>query len=153
MRQRGGHVMGAMEAGAQSGFTLVEVLVVAVCVCVLAMMAYPSYIGVMRRAARAEAQSELMVIAQELERRFSIGHRYAAADGSLTGTDALPVVRSPRTGAVRYLIEGIASEGGRAYVVQARPQGAQANDGCGILGISHTGARTPELGADGRPCW
>src|SRR5690606_38437772 len=99
------------------------------------------------------AQADLMTIAQTLERRYAINHRYVAADGGFSGVDALPIAQSPRAGAARYLITGTAGEDGQGYVVQASPQGSQAEDSCGTLGIRHTGAQTPALGTDGRPCW
>lgn len=145
---------GLVSAGCPSaGFTLIEVLVVAACVGVLAMLAYPSYTESVRRAARSNAQADLMMITQVLEKRYAGSHRYGADDGEFSGADGLPLTQSPRIGEARYLITGVVSEGGQGYTVQARPQGPQAGDRCGMLGIRHTGAQMPTLGTDGRPCW
>jgi type IV pilus assembly protein PilE len=144
---------GAWSGHRGAGFTLIELLVVLACIGILAALAYPSYADSIRRAARAEAQAQLMEIAQTLERRYANRHHYAAADGAFSGPDALAMTQSPGTGVARYLITGAAIEGGQGYWVQARPQGPQSADPCGTLGIRHTGAKTPMQGTDGRACW
>jgi len=154
MRHRMSPRGGAARSGCRgAGFTLIELLVVLACIGILAALAYPSYAESIRRAARAEAQAQLMAVAQTLERRYAIRHHYAATDGTFSGPDALAIAQSPGTGAARYRITGAATEGGQGYWVQAHPQGPQSADRCGTLGIRHTGAKTPVQGADGRACW
>ena len=59
----------------QTGFSLVELLIVLVIVGVLAGIAYPSYTSYLKRSARADAKAELlrMQIAVEKQRLVRIG--------------------------------------------------------------------------------
>jgi len=54
-----------------SGFTLIEVMVVVAIVGILAAIAYPSYQEHVRRANRAEARGILLEMAQLLERNYT----------------------------------------------------------------------------------
>lgn len=53
------------------GFTLVEMMVVAAIISILAALAWPSYQESVRRSNRAEAKTELMDLAQRLQKCFT----------------------------------------------------------------------------------
>jgi len=127
-----------------SGFTLIELMVVVAIVGILAAVAYPSYQEHVRRANRAEARGILLEMAQLLERNFTKANSYE--------NFALPVSQSPRTGTARYTIQFSADTPTRnTYTLEAVPEGSMAGDTCGTLTLTQTGVR----GAEGSvaECW
>jgi len=127
-----------------SGFTLIELMVVVAIVGILAAVAYPSYQEHVRRANRAEARGILLEMAQLLERNFTEASSYE--------NFALPVSQSPRTGTARYTIQFSADTPTRnTYTLEAVPEGSMAGDTCGTLTLTQTGVR----GAEGSvaECW
>ncbi len=136
----------------EAGFTLIEVMIVVAVVAILASLAYPAYDESRMRAARADAQSDMMVLAQISERFFTENNRY---DQTRAGVAyALPFNQSPRTGVgVKYNIVFATGAAGQTYTLQAVPVGKQVADACGTLTINQLGVTTPALGTNGRPCW
>lgn len=57
-----------------TGFTLVEVMIVAI----LAAISYPSYLGFVRKGWRAEARAALMQQMQQQERQYTLAGQYRA---------------------------------------------------------------------------
>lgn len=135
---------------AQRGFTLIEVIIVAAIIAVLAAVAYPSYQDSVRRAARADAQSDMLELAQIAERFFTTNNQYAASRAGVAFV--LPITQSPRNGVARYNFN-IAFPTAQTYVLQAVPTAPQLPDACGTLTLNQLGVTGPNLGTDGRPCW
>ena len=71
------------------GFTLIELIIVVVIIAILAAIAYPSYQNYVQRTKRADAQAEMMQIAQKMQSYYVINHNYSSAtlDGSNTVVD------------------------------------------------------------------
>lgn len=67
---------------AQSGFTLIELMVVVVIIAIFAAIAVPSYQTYMRRAHLAEAQQEMLKLAEQLERYKTRNFSYKGFDAS-----------------------------------------------------------------------
>ncbi|MEZ5647345.1 MAG: type IV pilin protein [Burkholderiaceae bacterium] len=134
----------------QQGFTLVEVMIVVAIVSILAAIAYPSYQEYVRRAARGDAQADMMEVAQNAERFFTQHNQYAATRAGVAYV--LPIAQSPRTGGARYNFN-IAFPTPQTYTLQAVPAAPQAADACGTMTINQLGQTTPNLGTDGRTCW
>ena len=61
----------------QKGFTLIEVMIVAAIVAILASVAYPSYQDSVIKTKRAEARTALMQIMQQQERFYSQNNTYS----------------------------------------------------------------------------
>lgn len=142
----------AMPRGAHRGFTLIEVMIVVAIVGILAAVAYPSYQESIRRSARADAQSDMMELAQISERFFTTNNRYDQA--RIGGAPyVLPFNQSPRSGNPRYNFNFVSVAPGQAYLLQAVPAGAQVADACGTLSINQLGVTLPVTGTNGRPCW
>lgn len=140
----------SLKRSIQRGFTLIEVMVVVAIVGILAAIAYPSYQEYVRRTARADAQADLMELAQMAERFFTLNNQYAADRAGA----AFPLAfnQSPRSGGARYNID-IAFPTADTYTLRAVPTAAQAADVCGTLSLDQRGITTPALGTDGRACW
>ena len=95
-----------MNLSKQKAFTLIEVMVVVAVVAILAAVALPSYRSYIVRAARVEAQTELLELASLQEKIFLNSNSYAisvtaayngSAAGGLGRTSGATKDRSPPT--------------------------------------------------------
>lgn len=137
----------------QHGFTLIEILIVVAILGVLASIALPAYQNSVLRSGRAEAKSELLQVASDLERYFSNFNTYI--------DDALPlntpaVADRDRTTVNGLYVISVAACGsgaiGNCFIATATPQGAQTGDTCTTLTITNTGVRGA-TGATVDECW
>lgn len=129
-----------MDSRKQSGFTLIELMIVVAIIGILASIAYPSYTEYVAKSRRADAWSALHEIAQSMERHYTVNGRYTTA---ANGNPALPFNKSPRDGASTFY--NISYDGdvtANTFTLQAAPTGAQAGDACGTLKLSNTGLAT-----------
>ncbi|MCR6662662.1 MAG: type IV pilin protein [Luteimonas sp.] len=129
------------------GFTLIELMVTVAIVAILAAIAVPAYQDQVRKARRGQAKADLVELAQALERRHTINNSYAGA---------LPYTVSPKDPGTtaRYNITPVnIGAGAQAFVLTAAPIGDQANDRCGTLTLSNTGAKTRTGSAPLSECW
>jgi len=122
------------------GFTLIELMIVVAIIGILSAIALPAYRQYVLRANRADAQAIMMETAQYMERYFTTNNSYADAP--------LLSDKSPKTGTAKYTIS-FTAQSDTGYTLQAAPQGGQADDSCGTLTVSNTGA----TGAGGAGCW
>ncbi len=73
----------------QSGFTLVELIVVIAIIGILAVIAIPAYVGQQRKAARTEAYSNLSNLRLLEEQFFAENGNYTASLGAAGATAAV----------------------------------------------------------------
>lgn len=126
------------------GFTLIEILVALAILAILASVAIPSYQVYILKGHRSTAKAVLMETAQFME-------RYYTANNSYVGASVLTTVvpKQASASAVRYDVSFLADPIANAFTVRAVPTGAQSDDACGTLSISHTGAQAPKTAG----CW
>lgn len=127
------------------GFTLIELMIVVAIIGILAAIAYPSYQNYVERTNRTTAQSDLLELAQWMERRYSNGFDYRNAGAAPN----LPFAQSPKNGDAFYNISFSGNVTRDEFIIQAVPTGGQVDDNCGTLTINNEGTR----GADEADCW
>ncbi|MEP6941193.1 MAG: type IV pilin protein [Rudaea sp.] len=133
-------------ARSQAGITLIELVIALAVVAILAMIALPSYGGAMNKARRSEGKILLQAAMAAEERYFTTFNRYT----SETGSSGLGVTATSEPGAYYRLATPAVSGDGQTVRVVAEPQGTQAADPCGSLGLDSVGRRTAAQ-PDG--CW
>jgi type IV pilus assembly protein PilE len=137
------------------GFTLIELMIVVAIIGILAAIAWPSYQNYIKRSYRAEAKTELMDIAQRLEKCHSTYGRYddPPGDDQCAVFDSLASPGYATKGGDGFYIitiEPLASSDQRnSYRLTATANRApQTEDsGCEELSLTHTGQKEPE------DCW
>lgn len=139
----GGGRSAVQRARRSAGFTLMEVMIVAAIVAILAAIAIPAYQNSITKTWRNKAASCITEMAQGMERRFTGNMSYA-------GPAATPGQLPPNTCTTEdgmaqyYAFSFTADPTAAAFTLQAVPQGTQAaRDGqCGTLTIDQSGNRT-----------
>jgi len=125
----------------ESGFTLIELMVVVAVVGILVGIAFPSYQSYIARGKRAEARAEVLKAEGWLERYFTENNRYSDTPTSTANaafSSRFGVV--PATGATNYNLSLAVTS--TTYTVTATRAGSMANDYCGNYTKSNTGALT-----------
>lgn len=100
-----------------NGFTVVEVMVVIVIIGVLLAIVYPSYSQYKVRASRADAQSEMLFIAQRMQ-------AYRTANGSYAGATISTVYGGsviPKQGVALYTVDFLAAPTATGWTLIAKP--------------------------------
>ena len=132
-----------MKRSLPNGFTLIEMMIVVAVIGILAAIALPSYRQYVVRAARVEAQAELLELASLQEKIFLNSTAYTAnVATAYNGTAAGGLGRtSAATKDGRYGLALTVPTGAQTFVLTATPTagGTQVNDG--NLSISESGQR------------
>ena len=120
-----------MKSGRQSGFTLIELMIVMAIVAILATIAMPAYQEYVKRGNRAAAQSEMMDIANREEQFLLANRNYA---------DKATVVASgyslPSDLGSKYTWDVVPAGGVDApptFTITFIPTGSQTSDGTLVL--------------------
>ncbi len=133
------------------GFSLVELMVVVVILGILLAIAVPSYGDYMRKAARAQAKSTALDMAQMQERYFTNNATYLAV---ASGIVALPSGWQNYSGqdyaSRKYDVTVVAGATGSiatSYTITAAPANGFSDATCGTMTLDSRGVKSPAS------CW
>lgn len=131
----------------QSGFTLIELMIVVIIAGILAAIAYPSYSQYVTKSKRSAAESFMLTVANKQEQYMLDARSYATTLSALGLT-------TPTDVAANYSIalSGVTST---TYTITATPSGTQqANDTkCANLTLNQTGAKGISGTGSVAACW
>lgn len=138
-------------SGPMLGFTLIEIMIVIAIIGILAAIALPSYTSYIARANRADARTQLVQVAQFMQRFYVANDQYAKDRANSDVIDLVPgnLLHSPADGAALY---DLAIPNGdltvSAFTLQMVPVsgGKMANDECGTFTLTSTGVRGVTVG-------
>lgn len=129
------------------GFTLIELMVVAVIIAIISAIALPAYTQYSIKTRRAAAAGCLSELAQFME-------RYRTT--SMTYTGAKLPSTSCTSDTAKYYTYDFAKDQPKAttFTIQATPIGGQADDTkCATLGINELGEKTVSGSDTVASCW
>lgn len=134
----------------KSGFTLIEMMIAVAIVGIIAAIALPSYQASIRKSNRAEAKTELMDVAQLLQRCYTLYARFNHASCGVYGTVSTAPGYITRGGQYYKITIDVPVSGDppeTTYLLTAEaikaPQTQDTKGNCNKLTLSHTGAKTP----------
>jgi len=132
----------------QSGFTLIELMIVVAIIGIIAAIAYPSYLEQVTSTRRGDAQGALASFANAMERYYTQNNTYIGADGgssAITNTLTAPaggvfVSQSPADGTPFYNLR-IYNLTANSFELRAVPIAGSAQAGDGFVQLTSTGQR------------
>jgi type IV pilus assembly protein PilE len=130
------------------GFTLIELMIVVAVIGILAAIAVPSYRSYIVRAARVEAQTEMLELASLQEKIFLNSNNYACSvTAPYNGTSATPCTAAGlgRTSGLtkdgRYALTLDIVAPSQTFVLTATPVAGGTQVGDGNLTVNESGRR------------
>lgn len=134
------------------GFTLIEMMIVAAVIAILAAIALPIYKSHIFKARRTDAKTALLDLATRQERFSTTNNSYTNVPGSLGYAGAFPV-SVPSATEFNYGISVTASTTS-SFTATAVPNGDQVNDTCGTYVINDQGVQSTTGGTTpSAQCW
>jgi type IV pilus assembly protein PilE len=133
----------------QIGFSLIELMVVVAIIAILTIIAYPSYLKSVREGRRGQAKTDLVTLANNMERCFTQQNSYAGPPAC-----ALAYNTTKISNVVYYNI-ALSNVTPTTFTITATPAAGtdQAKDVCGALSVDQAGTRLPVTSTAGGSCF
>jgi type IV pilus assembly protein PilE len=127
----------------QTGFTLIELMIVVVIIGILAKVAMPNYSQYVVRSSRSAAQGELLALASVQEKIFLNSNNYAfSVTGAYNGTSAGGLgLTSGKTQDGKYTITLDITAASQTYTLTATPVSGSSQASDGNLSINQSGQK------------
>lgn len=143
----------------QTGFNLIELMIVLLVVAILAAVAYPAYMRYITQSRRASAEACLSNYATYMERFYTTNLRYdqyttGPLKGSSNTLPTLDCATSQNTGAYyKYSFAKALTQS--TYTLEAAPTGTQQSRDtqCATLTLDQTGQRADSGSETVSQCW
>jgi len=133
----------------QSGFTLIEMMIVVAIIAIIAAIAYPAYQNFLLRARRADGQEFLQRIASAQERFYTNRNRYTTDLDTAAGLG----LGANTSEAGHYAVRAVVAGDGQTFTLTAYPEPTQSNDQCANLTLNNVGARGYSGADSNGRCW
>ena len=151
----------------QTGFTLIELMIVVVVISILAAISLPSYQENVAKSKRADAQGALLSFSGAMERAFTENNNYCDVGGTGganscgagtndTGTPSIFSATVPLDGGTAYYDLTISSVDSVSYTLTATRTGSMASDKCGDFTLTNVGVQAianQNGGINANNCW
>ena len=134
------------QSARRGGFTLIELIVVMTIVVILASIALPAYSGMVARARRADARTQLLQVAQFMQRFYAANDSFEHDRAGNAVIDQIPasLKQSPESGDKLYALAiPAATLNAAGYEIRMVPVAgaSMGHDVCGTFTLSATGVR------------
>ena len=135
-------------------FTLIEIIIVLSIIAILSGLVYPSYLSYITRTRRADGQTALLELANQMESYYQTSHTYATAT---IGTGNHTDIREKSTTSEGWYRLSITHQNKFHYTLQATAQFSQAENDlhCKNLSLNDLGEKKPSFMHEhqNEKCW